>query len=73
MGDGGEEAIFGFFEKGDHLGALNGREANEKFINGVTRFEVIHQGLHGHAGSREARGAAHDFRVAGDELLLHGC
>ena len=42
MGDGGENVILSFFEKSDHLAALDRWEAVEKLVDGVTRFEVIH-------------------------------
>jgi hypothetical protein len=42
MGDGGEDEILGFFEKGNHLAALYCRKAVEKFVNGITRLKLVH-------------------------------
>jgi hypothetical protein len=72
VGDRGQDAILGLFEKGDYLSPLDRGEAVEKLVDGVTRFEVIHQRLYGDTSSYETGRAAHDFRVADDEFLLHG-
>ncbi len=52
-----------FFQESDHLLALYAWEALEKVLDGIARFQVIEQTLHGDAGPSKNRLAAKNFRV----------
>ncbi len=58
MGDGGKKAVFGFFQKSDDLSAFDCWKTSEKFIDGIARFEVVHQGLQRACGFQLEQGVA---------------
>jgi len=63
ISDGCEHSFLGFFQKRDDLRARNGGETFQKIVDGVSRFDVIHQRLHGNPCSGKARSSAHNFWI----------
>ena len=53
--------------------ACHRRVSNEKFIDGVTGFDVDEQGLHGYARAGEHWSPAHDVGRNADDAVLILC
>ncbi len=69
---GSHEEFAPALNEGHRLLAFHRGETFEKIFEAVAAFEVIEQGLHGHAGSGKARRAAHELGVHDDDFAqLH--
>lgn len=55
-------------EERDNLLALDRRELGEEVVHGISRFEVVEEGLDGDASAGEARRAAEDSRIGTDDI-----
>ncbi len=69
LGGGSDEQPAGALHEGDGFFPAHGGELREKFVQGVSAFDVFQKCLHGHAGAGEARCAAHEFGVHGHDFI----
>ena len=60
---GGEQFFAGLFEKGDGLRTRDGGVLFQKLVDRIAALDVIQQRPHRNPRAREARFAAHDFRI----------
>ncbi len=59
--------MFCFFESGDGHFTPNGRKSLEKVFECFSAFQVVEEGLDGHAGSAKHRGSAKNIGIFDDK------
>jgi hypothetical protein len=65
------QTILRLLQEGHNLRTCHRRKSVEEVVNGLACFQIVEQCLHGNACSVEHRRTTHDFRIAGDDGLLH--
>ena len=60
-----------FFQCGDRLGAINGREIQQKPVERLPRFQVVKEGFHRNTRSREHGHTTLNLGIRVDNLLFH--
>ena len=67
----GENFAFRGLQQHHHLLARHGGKARQEIINRVPGLQVLEEGLDGHAGTGEDRGASHDVWRNGYQMIAH--
>lgn len=59
-------------EKRHEMLAGHGGKATQEFVDRIASFDVVQEGLHGHASAWEHRGPAHNIWRGTDDSFKHG-
>src|SRR5436190_715909 len=63
-----QQQVLKQFQNGDCLVAINGRKLLQETLKGIPLLQMIEHSLNRYSRSHEDRRAAHDFRIAVDQL-----